>query len=439
MAHVYIYSSAAGAGTGADWANAYTTAAAALAAKAAGDNFWVAHDHAESAAGNKIHTSPGTISAPCTVICVNRSGSVPPVSADYRTTATVTTTGAFNILFEGYAYFYGIGFSAGSGAVNAGIYFLQNANGAITMKSCTLSLPRTLGLYNAIIVGQNSNTAHVSLTLDNVPISFGSTSDGIYVGLTNFTWINTASALPGSVPDALFYNANATITCRGVDLSAMGSGKNLTYAAFNGDVTFDRCKLGASVVFTPGAGYSAFLGSNIYVLNSDSGATNYRNEKWTYCGSQVRETTIVRTGGSSDGVTSAASKIVTTADAKWIAPYEAMPLTVWCDTVGSVTVTVYGIWGGGAVPNNDDIWIEVGYLGSAASPVATTDTSNGKANYLATATAQAADAGSTWGGSTTKFKMAVTVTTAMKGLIKVYPKAGKFSSTFYLDEKPVLT
>jgi hypothetical protein len=60
MANVYVYSGAAGAGTGADWTNAYTTLTAALAAKAAGDDFWVAHDHAETQASALTLTSPGT-------------------------------------------------------------------------------------------------------------------------------------------------------------------------------------------------------------------------------------------------------------------------------------------------------------------------------------------------------------------------------------------
>src|SRR4029077_14277585 len=99
MANVYVDSNAAGAGTGADWANAYTTLGAALTAKAAGDSFFVAHNHAETAASAKVLTSPGTVSNPCFIYCVSSAGSVPPVSADLRTTATITTTGAFAITF----------------------------------------------------------------------------------------------------------------------------------------------------------------------------------------------------------------------------------------------------------------------------------------------------------------------------------------------------
>src|SRR3990167_972428 len=99
MAHVYVDSNAVGAGTGADWANSYTTLAAALTAKAAGDNFWVSHDHAETQASAMTLTSPGTAASPCKVMCVDSAGSVPPASADLATTATITTTGANALTF----------------------------------------------------------------------------------------------------------------------------------------------------------------------------------------------------------------------------------------------------------------------------------------------------------------------------------------------------
>ena len=56
-------------------------------------------------------------------------------------------------------------------------------------------------------------------------------------------------------------------------------------------------------------------------------------------------------------------KIVTTANAQWLRPFQAEPYAIWNATTGAtVTVTVYGTINAGAVPNNDDIWIEVEYL-----------------------------------------------------------------------------
>ena len=37
--------------------------------------------------------SPGTAASPCRIICVNRAGTVPPVSADLRATAAMILWG----------------------------------------------------------------------------------------------------------------------------------------------------------------------------------------------------------------------------------------------------------------------------------------------------------------------------------------------------------
>ena len=155
-------------------------------------------------------------------------------------------------------------------------------------------------------------------------------------------------------------------------------------------------------------------------------------------GQQTVETTIVRTGGASDGTTAIAWKIVTTADSEKEAPYEALPISLWNDTTGSPkTLTLQGIWGGGAVPNNDDIWMEVEYLGTSGFPIVS-KVSSGRATPLTAGSAIPAGSG-TWGGSTTKFAMSVTFTPAMKGPVTVYVKAALPSSTFYVDPKPVIS
>jgi hypothetical protein len=154
-------------------------------------------------------------------------------------------------------------------------------------------------------------------------------------------------------------------------------------------------------------------------------------------GNLVTETTIVRTSpaGASDGTTPVSWKIVTDANARWQIPFESLPITVWSDTTGAKTVSIYGYWDNASVPNNDDIWIEAEYLGSAGSPVSSF-ASSGKASFLAANAAIPSDT-STWGGgdTTTRFKMSASLTTAMKGPITVTVKAASASKTFYIDPK----
>jgi hypothetical protein len=438
MANVYVRSLAAGTGTGADWTNAFTTLAAAFTAKAAGDTFWVSEDHAETQASALTATSPGTSAAPCFVYCVNHAGSVPPVSADLRTTATISATGVSNINLLGVAYVYGVTFKGGNAANQSSIIIPSSGGAVWILDSCALVLNNTASL-SSVLLGISAGAGQC-IVLNNTTMTFGAITQGITYGNARITWKNTPSALGGAVfPTALFLSTavrGGTVYLEGVDLSALGSGKTIFDATATAQsIVLKDCKLGASV--TVSATPASQGGTEVLVIRSDSSSTNYRAEKYRYEGTETVETTIVRTGGASDGTTSIAKKIVTTANSKWVLPFEAIPIAIWNDSTASVTVTVYGIWGGGAVPNNDDIWMDVEYLGSALTPQGSFATAT-KADNLATGSALSTDT-STWGGSTTKFKMTATFTPAQKGAIYIYIKAAKASTTFYIDPKPELS
>jgi hypothetical protein len=435
MAHVYVRSGAGGSNNGSSWANAYTALAAALTAKAAGDQFWVSEDHAETQGSAMTLTCPGTIAAPSTIACVTHTGTVPPVSADLRTTATITVTGGFKITYAGAQFYYeGITFSASAGS---NPHTIGNTTGQyFAFKNCNFI--ETAAAATVVIC----QFAFGSLVFDNCAIEAGSGGNNGVTTEIPFHWKNTATPITGSAnPDSFIVCQDGPILLEGLDMSSTRFSSasqlvKLTSGAGGGSIK--NCKLRSGAVpFTMNKGAQSGI-----VIVSDSGATNYRHEKYQYVGSQIVEATIVRTGGATDGTTPVAWKIVTTADSSWYLPFECIRMAIWNDTTASnVTVTVYGVWGGGAVPNNDDIWIEVNYLGSSSSPIATFNSANTKADILAAAAGQSSD-GSTWGGSTTAFKMAVTLSSpqpAMKGPIYVTVKAAKASSTFYVDPKIVLS
>jgi hypothetical protein len=441
----YVRSGAAGAATGVDWANAFTTLAAALAGGAAGDSFYVADDHAESTASAVALTSPGTAASPCFIFCVSDAGSVPPVHADLATTGTVATTGASSITFSGFAYCYGLSFTAGSVGSLASLAFGAAATHRWTLEACQLIVGNTNNSSN-ISLGSTGAVAYQNQFI-NTTVRFGAVAQSIRFGGGTFTWRNTANAVvaAGSIPTNLFTapgDRGAVADLKGVDLSDMGSGKTIFGAAINGaQYRIYDCEIDASVTIaaTPTA-----PGATVIVARCAATDGDHIEQLYTYQGTQSDEITIVRTGGATDGETPKSRKIVTTANAKWIAPFEALPISRWFPTlpdtalglaVGApVTLTIYGIWGDGAVPDNDEIWAEARYLGSASNPQASIAT-NGKAGHLATATALTADAVSTWGGSTTAFKMALTFTPQQAGFIFVTIKAGAASATFYIDPK----
>lgn len=416
-----------------------------------GDVAYVAHDHAETQATANSWGFQGTWTLPNLVICVLATGTVPPVVADLRTTGACTTTGNSAVTIgngtgtggNGCGYIYGLTFNAGTGAVNAtlGIGDSSSNGGGIVLENCTLKKLGTTATASAIRLSTNGNSVQAYCELINTTVEFGATGDSIgFYGKVIWRDTNGAVAVAGAtLPTTLLTNGAGNqpgwMLVENVDLSNISG----TLASLNGasnlkDVTFKNCKIHASA--TPSASITAWPMS-VSLIRADSGATNYLHSKLAFGGSQVVETTIVRTGGASDGTTPIAWKVVTTATIAPNRPFESMPIDIWNSSTSSITVTAYGIWGGGAVPTNADLWFEASYLSSGSTPLGSTATT-GKATILTAASNYSTDS-STWGGSTTKFKMTSTFTPGQAGFISVVLKFAAASTTFYIDPKVVIS
>jgi hypothetical protein len=197
------------------------------------------------------------------------------------------------------------------------------------------------------------------------------------------------------------------------------------------------CKLNAALANKVDVtGTTLGCGQFLFVRCSTTG--NYAIHAEDSTGRVTEETTIVRTGGATDGTTPIAWKIETSARSSYITPLESPPPAIWNDTTGSpVTATVEGIWGGGSVPNDDQIWLDVEYLGDATSPLASF-ANDSKADILASASGQTSSS-ETWGGSTTKFKLEVTFTPQKKGWTYSRVKVAPASSISYIDPQVTLS
>jgi hypothetical protein len=291
-------------------------------------------------------------------------------------------------------------------------------------------------------VGTGTSTKNQYVTFISPTFTFGAAASSILINQME-TVILKGFTVAGTTPTILFIpnQTNAVLTCRGCDFSAIGSGKTLigVSAAVNYLVNLIDCKLGASVTVAAVANRQRQV---VNLMRCDSAGTNYRHERYMYQGTQVVDTTIVRTGGASDGTTSISWKIVSSSTTLWTEPFDSLPIAIWCDTTGSHAVTVYGTTTGGGVPNNDDIWIEIEYLGDASSPQGAFVTTT-KANNLAasTTTNNSSDA-STWGGggAGNGFKMvSPSFTVNQKGYIYVTVKVAKPSATYYVGPSVTLS
>jgi hypothetical protein len=422
---------------------------------AAGNTVYVGDNHAESQS-TTINLNPQcTATTVSKILCHNHSGNYPPASSDLATGATISLTGNSNlgIAPTGPCYFYGITFKQGVGAsTGAGLVFniTTNGNGWICFDRCSLQIANTvngaqMGIGN--IAGTCFNTI-----FNNTTVSFGNVGDYINVLSNQFTWQNTGQVLASgsSVPTTLLNPINgssslSTIVLEALDLSQL-TGNLIAWSASiqsGGSCLVKDCKLNASMAIpTP-----AVTGAVIQFVRCDSGATAYKSARYQYEGTETTETSITRIGGAADPTGQAQTrKIVTTVNAQWLRPFKAEPYAIWNATTGAnVTVTLYGTINAGALPNNDDIWMEVEYLGSSGSPLGTIGTTT-KASLLAANAAVASDSSSWNGGGSgagwSPFKLTTTLSSpqpGMAGYIEARVRTAKASTTYYLDPMPVLT
>jgi len=298
MASYYVWSGATGSANGTSWANAYTTLTLAFAGKAAGDIFYVAHDHAETTAGTLTLTTAGLVANPVKVICVNRAGSVPPVSADRRATAQVTTTVNGGINITGCTHYDGFIFLAGNSTGTALIALPSVSSISLRFDNCSFRIGST-GPGRIQIGGPSGTLGGTYVEWNNTTVSFSATNQGIDAGGV-LKWRNTPAALLGFVQATLIQvitTRGGEIECIGVDLSAMGSGKTLvgTSTPNTAKYRFIDCKLDAAV--TRMAGIPNDVMEADFVRCGAAGVS-YAVSRHRNAGVLTEETTIVRTGGA---------------------------------------------------------------------------------------------------------------------------------------------
>lgn len=414
-----------------------------------GDTVYVSNNHAETQTTGLATQFLGTAALPINIICVNDTAAPPTSTA---TTATVTTTGASVIsisnqsLSSSFIYIYGISFSAASGAVASNINILgaPNADTYGVFDTCNFTIGGTNGGSLKLLSG----TGGVSVVsrFVNCKVAFSSTASNIDPnGAGPITWIGGSIAATGTVPTTLLAGTTAgaylsSITFRDVDISAV-TGNLVTIGRSSGANpyfwNFQNCKLGSGVTITTGS----FLGpgsDSVRVENCDSSSTNYRIYLANYMATLQQETTIIRTGGASDGTTALSWNIVSTANSNFYQPFISEEIAIWNDVTGSSKTATIEINSGGTLTNGD-VWVEIEYLGSSTSPVGSLISSR-KSDILQSNT-NITTSSATWAGSlagSTPQKLQVTFTPQMKGPVKARIYVAK-SQTVYIDPLITLT
>lgn len=439
MATYRVKSGAAGAADGSTWADAYTTLSAALSGKAATDVIWVAHDHAETQASAMTLTLPNAWGIQ--ILCVTTDGA--SGNSGLATTATVTTTGASAMSFLGYGYFYGITFNcATSGTLNLHVHSNNGTPGFIYMEACKLGMLSN-GAGARIVFGNPGNPGVAQRAmLVNTTMRFGNTGQGI--NPIDLIWRSTASAIDtgGSTPSTLFLPTAAPLrraVLTGVDLSAI-TGTLVAVSTTVNEFEFRNCKLGAGVALKSGS-FAGPQSGRVTLIRCDSADTNYRFQESSYAGDIYSETTIVRTGGASDGTTGLSFKMVSNASASFAAPLRPSDLLateIWNETTGSAVAPVLHCVSDNVTFDEGELWAEADYLGTSGFPLSS-PANDHNSNALTASTTDQATSTETWTttglGTPVYQKLELSFTPQEKGPYILRPVLAKASSTVYVCPK----
>jgi hypothetical protein len=429
------------ADNGTTWALAKAKGTGAAAIDTAGDRIFFSQAHAETTSGNALMAWAGTAASPVMLLCGNDSAEPPTALA---TTAEIANTGTGSITMSGWLYAYGLNLVAGSGTTQASIFLASDAASVRQhYRDCTFKINNT-NLASVITLG-SSNSGPKAMLWENCQVSFAGFG-GITVGDTDFRW-SGGGAISGTTTPTLFQvgisGRSGSVLCEGVDFSNFAS--TLTFFSNNsleGTHILRNCKLPASWSGTLIFAGTVPPGLRVEMYNCDNADTNYRLLIQDYTGSIASETTIVRTGGASDGTTPLAWRMATLSTTEHpLKVLRAPEIVIWNEDTGSAKTVEIEVVTDNVTLTDAEAWIEVQYLGTSGIPLSLF-VADVRAHVLASPANQASssEAWTTTGLTTpVKQKLSVTFTPEEKGFIHVVPCLAKASTTMYVCPKPTVT
>lgn len=431
--------------TGADWNNAFATLAHFYSLESPGDICYVSQAHAESTVGSVSFPNSGTPGAPTQVICVN-DGAAPPTAL--ATSGTITNTGAsVSIVFSGSFYFYGLTFTAATsgnctmpmGQVNVWQIF----------DNCKFRTgPGTTG---GSVAAVGAGTAGGIVEWRDCTVRFTNAAQVLTANNHFFHWNGGGLESGGTTPTNLISYTSGGASAHGVrmlvencDFSAGGSTMNLATGQFvygAVQLTYRNCLLPSS---WSGNFCSAFTGSNlgrveVFNCRDTSGGINHRMKIIDACGNIDVETTLVKSGGATDGTTQLSWKMASTSLVAYPATAFYSPeVMIWNGTTGSALTIGFDVLHDSATAlTNAEVWIEANYAGSSSSPVETWVTSRVDPLTAATSVASSSVTWVTTGMSNpNKQRVTATFTPQAIGWLKLRLVLAKTSKTIYVDPLP---
>lgn len=398
------------------------------AAVGTGDFVYVDDGHSEALSINVLILGPTVASAPLKILCVDKATDTLSVGAVIGGTGTLG--------FGRYVYSYGVKYK-GAGTTLCGATAAVNRLILESNGSDVLEVNGDI-LITGTYAGSVATVINGGIKLTNATDNLTVTSDG------TFEWFGGTLTCVAAPTNLLGHTSlNGRIWIRDVDLSGLGAtGVLLDASALtaSSDILIERCKFHANTVLTTAYAATGMGGSSFLVHNCNSANASYGLAESYREGTTVHETTVVRTGGASDGATPISLKIVSYNDAEIIVdnyfPYKSPPINGWTTASTEKTFTIELVHDSVTALQNDEIWMEFEY------PVNNTDGLGGfarsKCAVLGTP-ADIPDSSETW--TTTGLtnpntrKLTVTVTPGKAGPVTVRVCLAKSNTTVYIDPK----
>lgn len=425
---------------GSSWSLAKATLAGAAAVAVAGDIVKVSHVHAESTAAAATANFAGTPANPIIIMCVNDGTDA---LAD---TGTMTTTGSNAITLNGSIRVYGLTPSAGTGAGAVSLVMAAVAGQSDLQRyeNCKLRLGAGGG---GVSLGTTTGTATRVISWRNCQVKFNNSTQNVRVqGVDRFTWdgggVEAGSVTPAALVAVGSNGRGGAAFLSGLDLSALSTSMVLFSAASVFAVAVARnIKLPAGVPETGWlVGALTAPGPRFEAYNIDSGDTQRRIYIEEFAGYTRDESTVVRTGGATDGATPFSWKMVSNANAsrhgaRVVSPEIHIPL----NAAGSPITIAADIVTDGVTLTDGEAWIDVQYAGTNGFSQSVFANDAAAINGTPANQDSSTDAWTTTGlTSPTKQRLSVTVTPQEVGTLIARVVLAKASTTMFADLPRVL-
>lgn len=449
MSNIFLKSGGSDANGGTGFASglAKATLAGCDAIDAAGDTILVSPSHTETTSATVTYTFAGTVANPTKVLCVDSDATDTPTATG--TGAEVKTgAGAYHMRISGNAYFEGIKFSCGSTS-SAGVLSL-NFSGIANQhyKNCDIFEADTHPSALLSIGSNAAGTGSARTKLENCNLKISNATQ--YIGISHNVHIHGGAIASGTVsPTAGLFksystNCYANLVAENFDMSNLAAGVHLvgvpgvTGNQLTGLFRFYNCKLPSGWSGNLISVTSTLVAPNwrAEMYNCDAGDVHYAMRIEDCYGLIRSETTIVKTGGASDGTTTLSWKMDGSVNANEAGGFlRSSDIAVFNSDTGSAkTLTVDFIHDSVTALTDAEVWLEVDYMGTSGFPLGV-QANTKRASLLATAT-EITTSTATW--TTTgltnpnKQKLSVSITPQEKGWMRARVIVAK-DTTIYVD------